>query len=84
MSPDLRRRIAFTLGALLIYYFGSTVQVPGLDSILVPGLDRGVRTHFFHPRDGNLGIHWPKISPLDQHAPGAVRRAPATPGGQNQ
>jgi preprotein translocase subunit SecY len=31
MSSELRQRLAFTLGALLVYRLGSYIPVPGLD-----------------------------------------------------
>src|SRR5450631_1302258 len=31
MSPELRRRIAFTLGALLVYRLGTYIPLPGIN-----------------------------------------------------
>lgn len=31
MTPELAKRIAFTLGALLVYRLGTYVSVPGID-----------------------------------------------------
>jgi preprotein translocase subunit SecY len=31
MTPDLRRRIGFTVGALLVYRLGSAIPLPGID-----------------------------------------------------
>jgi len=82
MSPDLRRRIAFILGALLIYCFGSY--------ILIPGLERGVWELFFRPQDSNIlfgmfsrgGIH--QLATLvPDRMPAQDRREPAPPGDQN-
>jgi len=31
MTPDLGRRIGFSLGALLVYRLGRTIPLPGID-----------------------------------------------------
>ncbi len=40
MTPELRRRIGFTLGALLVYRLGTHVPLPGLDPSAMPPLYR--------------------------------------------
>jgi preprotein translocase subunit SecY len=37
MTPELTRRIAFTLGALLIYRLGTFIPLPGIDYPQLPG-----------------------------------------------
>lgn len=49
MTPEFVRRIAFTLGALLLYRLGTYIPLPGLDL--------GVLGEIFnHDRDGLLGM----------------------------
>ena len=38
---ELARRIAFTVGALLVYRFGTFVPLPGLDAAVLAELYRG-------------------------------------------
>jgi preprotein translocase subunit SecY len=44
MSPELARRIAFTLGALLIYRLGTYIPLPGIVSL--PGVSRSSGAQF--------------------------------------
>ena len=49
MSPELGRRIAFTLGALLVYRLGSYIPMPGIDS--------AVWAKIFNTGGGVLGLY---------------------------
>jgi preprotein translocase subunit SecY len=82
MSPELGWRIAFTLGALLIYLFGTYLPVPGIDV--------SVWERIFRPRDGDIlfgmlsggGIQQLAIFALSLK-PAQVRHETATSGGQD-
>ncbi len=60
MSPELGRRGAFTLGALLVFRIGTYIPLPGIDI--------SVWTHFFGARPGGL------LSLFDMSAGGSVGR----------
>ena len=43
MTSELWRRIAFTLGALLLYRLGTYIPLPGLDATILSEIVRGGR-----------------------------------------
>jgi len=67
MRSELTRRIAFTLGALLVYRLGTYVPLPGLDAIALSGLfrDRTVQVVDFFSLGSSGGVHRAAIFSLD-------------------
>jgi preprotein translocase subunit SecY len=66
MTPELRRRIGFTLGALLVYRLGTHVPLPGLDPSAMPPLYRVLSNdilEMIRVSSAGGGIH--RISILD-------------------
>ena len=59
MTPELGRRIAFTLGALLVYRMGTYIPLPGIDS--------RIWSEFFRSQGGLL-------STLSDFSGGAIQR----------
>jgi preprotein translocase subunit SecY len=42
MNPELARRIAFTLGALVVYRLGKYIPLPGINPDILPGVVRSI------------------------------------------